>query len=156
MIPGSHLSSIAVRASLRAGSSPRRRWLLVRAARLPRFTAGYGSKRQPGRPLALLAALVLIAALTPPMASAATTLEADKNGHFEKTKKVDNIRHELLGANDADLSNKLAHTELTGTKEEAAWILFGFDATGGKLTAPQKWDTLIEWHGLSPYSISIL
>jgi hypothetical protein len=130
MIPGSHLSSVVVRA-LRAGSSPRRRWLLVHASRIPRITAGYGSKRQPRRPLALLAALMLIAALAPPMASAATALEADKNGHFEKTKNVDNIRHELLGPLD------LERQALTDSKSEHSWILFGLDSTGKKLE-PQK------------------
>ena len=106
MIPCSHHSSVVVRASLRAGSSPRRRWLLVLAARLPRITAGYGSKRQFRRPLALLAALVLIAALAPPMASAKTRDDSGSGVSIRTEKdKADEILRELFGPSYSDIAH---------------------------------------------------
>jgi hypothetical protein len=107
MIPCSHHSSVVVRASLRAGSSPRRRWLLVLAARLPRITAGYGSKRQFRRPLALLAALVLIAALAPPMASAKTRDDSGSGVSIRTEKdKADEILRELFGSSYSDIAHE--------------------------------------------------
>jgi hypothetical protein len=105
MIPGPHHSSVVIRASLRAGSSPRLRWLLVRASRLPRIAAGCGSKRQSRRPLALLAALVLIAAVAPPMASAMTR-DGTESGVTFRTKKdkADEILRELYGSSYKDIA----------------------------------------------------
>jgi hypothetical protein len=93
MIAGSHPSSVIVRASIRAGSSTRHRWLLVRASR-----PGYGSKRQPRRPLALLAALMLIAALAPPMASAMTRDGTEGVSMRAEKDRADEILRELLGS----------------------------------------------------------
>jgi hypothetical protein len=106
MIPGSHLSSVVVRASLRAGSSLRRRWLLVLAARLPRITPGCGSKRQFRRPLALLAALMLISVVAPPMASAKTRDDSGSGVSIRTEKdKADEILRELFGSSYSDIAH---------------------------------------------------
>jgi hypothetical protein len=72
------------------------------ASRVARIIAGYASRVQPRRPLARLAALMLIAAVAPPMASAKNIAEARDytlaGGNVDRTTTAEKILRELYGA----------------------------------------------------------
>jgi hypothetical protein len=65
---------------------------------IARIIACYGSKVQPRTPLARLAALMLIAAVAPPMASAMTRDVVEADNPAVLNGKADDILRELLGS----------------------------------------------------------